>query len=92
MLSELTRDQFEELWAAGILDCWAGDWGLYPAGLVAAEVHNASLRQQILGGLEVEDEQWKTAVDFLPRDAADAENKPEQTVDDMEALCKAAYG
>lgn len=87
MLHELSPEQFEELWAAALLDGWGGDSSWLRVGAIAAEIRNLRI------GLEA----TAQPTDWLPRHATEpAESRPVerdwQPAEEMEALLIRRWG
>lgn len=72
MLDELEPAQFAELWAAAMLDGWAGD-GATPGmlGMLLAEIRNGFSLLRAAHGCEVDDDELVTAQDMEPRRGGD---------------------
>lgn len=68
MLAELEPREFRELWAAALLDGWAGDgvtrrW----LGMILAEIRNGFALLRSAHGVEVDADELVSAEDMEPR-------------------------
>lgn len=87
LLHELSPEQFEEHWAAALLDGWGGDSSWLRIGAIASEVHNLRLGR----------DRDAVPTDWLPtHDHNDVESRPAeqdwQPAEEMEDLLRKRWG
>lgn len=87
LLHELSPEQFEEHWAAALLDGWGGDSSWLRVGAIACEVHNLRLGR----------DRDAVPTDWLPtHDHNDVDSRPPeqdwQPAEEMEDLLRKRWG
>lgn len=89
MLDELTPQEFAEWHAYYFVEPWGDEWR--QVGRLGSVLHNDMLHLRAADGEKIEEDDWHTEDEYMPR-LADDEDEGDVTPDEISELMRDWYG